>query len=561
VADSVQVGTFRSAWQHRRWRYFLSAFAVSSAGDWLYSVALVVFLFERTGSAGWVAAAVVTRMLTYVFLGPVGGALADRHDRRRLLVVFDLVRGALMVGLAVVAWTEAPVLLAVVIATLASASSTPYRAAAVAATPELVAEDDLAAANAAETIVFQVGAFVGPAIGAALVASAGAGWAFFVNALTFTASAALVARLGHIGGGRAEAEEGGDEPGMLREIADGAAVVRRDPGLLALLAFGAAASFLFGFELVAHVLVAEERLGMGASGVGVLAAAAGVGGLLVAPFTARVGGRGAAGTLLVASGVLMGVPMMALALVSSPAVAMAVLLVSGAAVVVQEIIFITVLQRACASDVLARISGLETSAGASGQMLGSLAVPVLVGVVNLEWALVIGGGVMVLASLGAGPALQRLVQRTEAERIRLAPVVEHLRRLGIFGEASQAALERIARSAVPVPMAAGDTVFHEGDEADRLYVVLSGTLAVERAGVGELARLGEDDWFGEIGLLHKAARNATVRCAASGELLAIPGPVFLAALEGPERLPDPLLRAVLVRGAAPAAALDLPEQA
>ena len=60
------------------------------SGDFLYSVALVVFLLERTGSAGWVAGAAIARVLAYVVLGPFGGVIADRYDRRRLMLLLDV---------------------------------------------------------------------------------------------------------------------------------------------------------------------------------------------------------------------------------------------------------------------------------------------------------------------------------------------------------------------------------------------------------------------------------------------------------------------------------------
>ena len=97
-------------------------------------------------------------------------------------------------------------------------------------------------------------------------------------------------------------------------VVNGLAVVRTEPGLVALIGFASATMFLFGFEEVVQVLVADD-LGMGANGVGVLAAAVGVGGLLVAPFTARLGGGGAGGRFLVLSGVLLGLPMMSLAVI------------------------------------------------------------------------------------------------------------------------------------------------------------------------------------------------------------------------------------------------------
>ena len=298
--------------------------------------------------------------------------------------------------------------------------------------------------------------------------------------------------------------------------------------------------FLYGFEQVVHVLVATERLGMSASGVGVLGAAVGVGGLIVAPFTARLGGGPSAGMLLAASGLLLGVPMALLAVITNPVVAVAVLLVEGMGMIVFEVLFITLLQRATPEDALARVFGMQDSVTAVAQLLGSLAAPILVAVVALEGSLWIAGGTMVVASvLLAGP-LNAMSTRADAERQRYAPVTDRLRRLGIFGDASQAALERLARSAVPRSVSAGTAVFHEGDQPDDLFIIVSGEAAVTRDGVGEVSRLTTDEWFGEIGLVRRAPRNATVSAVGDLEVLAIPGAVFLDALTLNEVLPDPL---------------------
>jgi predicted MFS family arabinose efflux permease len=499
-------------------------------------------------------------MLAYVLLSPIGGALADRYDRRRLMISLDLARAGVMVLLAVVAWTDAPVVVGILLATMSSAFTTPYRPCGTAATAELVGEQDLAAANAAQSIVAQVSTFLGPALGAALVALTNPGWAFLANAATFVLAAAFVAPIGYIGGGRRSratvltgVEQAGEAPvhepapSMVGEIRDGARVLRKDRALLLLILIGIAAAFLYGFEQVVHVLVAEDRLDMSASGVGVLAAAVGFGGLLIAPLTPRLGGGRSIATALVVAAALQGLPMIALAVISSPVVACVVLFVEGAAVIVQEVLYLTLLQRAVASDLLGRIYGLQDSLSAAGQGLGSLMVPVLLGIMDLEWALAVGGGIVVLTALAAWPGVRTLTTRTEAERVRLVPIVAVLRGTGILGDASQVALERIARSSEVAPVAASAVVFHEGDAPDRLYVIRSGSFAVERAGEGEVARLGAEGWFGEVGLLHRRPRNATVRCVEAGEVVAVPGEVFLGALEQAEVMPDSLRRAVALR--------------
>src|SRR4030088_2826787 len=99
AAGERRRATLRSPLAISALRRLLAAMAVSIAGDWLYKVALVVFVFQTTNSAGWVAATTVLRLVPYVLLGGAGGALADRYDRRTVMVASDLVRGALMLAL------------------------------------------------------------------------------------------------------------------------------------------------------------------------------------------------------------------------------------------------------------------------------------------------------------------------------------------------------------------------------------------------------------------------------------------------------------------------------
>lgn len=553
VQNSSVTSGFASAWRHRRWRWLLASYAISSIGDFLYFVALAVFLIETTGSAGWIAAAAIARLLAYAVLGPLGGAVADRYDRRTLMVVLDLVRTALMVALAAVAWSDGSPTVAIGITVLSAVASTPFRPAIVAATPAMVDEEDLAAANAAESIVGQVAFFLGPALGAAAVAIGGVGTAFLINGLTFAVSAVLLLRIGNVGGGAgsvSEREEDAEQRETIRtQIVDGARIVRADPGLVALIAFTSAVVFFLGFEQVVHVLVATDRLDMDASGVGVLGAAIGVGGLLVAPFTARLGGGTTAGWLLVASGVLMGAPMALLAVISNPVIAVAVLLAEGVGMIVFEVVFITLLQRATPEAALARVYGLQDSVTAVAQLLGSLAVPILVATTNLEWTLVIGGVAVLAASAVFAAPLVALAARVDVARRRHAPTVDRLRRLGFLGDAPHAALERMARSARTVSVAAGTEVFHEGDAPDDLYVIIEGAASVVRAD-GDVARLGPDEWFGEVGLVRRAPRNATVVAVEPLELLAIPGSIFLDALNDSEQLPDPLRLTMSARGGA-----------
>jgi MFS family permease len=244
--------------------------------------------------------------------------------------------------------------------------------------------------------------------------------------------------------------------------------------------------------------------------------------------------------LLAGTGLLMGIPLVLLAVISSPVLAVLVLLIEGVGSITFDVLFITLLQRATPEDMLARVYGLQDSVTAVAQLLGSLAAPLLVSGVKLEASLWIGGGLVVIAAALLAAPLNRLSVRSDAQRRRYAPVTSRLRDLRIFGDARQAALERLARAARSRSVPAGQVVFNEGEPADDLFVIVGGTAIVSRRVDGEVTRLGVNDWFGEVGLLRGLPRNATVSAIDDLELLVISGEVFLDALTGNETLPDAL---------------------
>src|SRR5258706_3984577 len=130
-------------------RRLLAALAVSQVGDWLYNLALVALVYDRTHSVAWTAVTTAARVVPMVVLGPFGGVLADRYDRRRLMIAADVLRVGSMMLLALVAAAGLPVLFAPVLAAVSTAASTGYPPAAAATLPRLVADGALPAATPA----------------------------------------------------------------------------------------------------------------------------------------------------------------------------------------------------------------------------------------------------------------------------------------------------------------------------------------------------------------------------------------------------------------------------
>src|SRR5690242_20561104 len=152
----------RIALRSRNLRLLLTGLATSQAGDWLYNLALLAFVYDRTHSSAWVGLTTGARVVPLVLLGPLGGVLADRIQRRPLMITCDLVRAATMAGLAFVVLAHAPIVLAPILAALCTVGAAPYLPSVQAVLPRLASADQLPAANAARVSLTHICLIAGP---------------------------------------------------------------------------------------------------------------------------------------------------------------------------------------------------------------------------------------------------------------------------------------------------------------------------------------------------------------------------------------------------------------
>ena len=167
----------------------------------------------------------------------------------------------------------------------------------------------------------------------------------------------------------------------------------------------AAGAFFAGIEQVVHVLIVTERLGWGTGAVGTLSAGLGAGGLLAALVVGRLVRQRNGGALLGGAAIGGGVAFALVATTSLPAFVVVLATVEGAMFMVAEVMFITLLQRLCPSELLSRVYALMDSTTAITQLAGCLLAPFLVSVVSLEVAIVVGAGVYVATGIVALPSL------------------------------------------------------------------------------------------------------------------------------------------------------------
>ena len=267
--------------RNRHFRRLYVASLVSLGGDWFLLVALFGLVYELSGPLA-VGLLIAAQEIPFFLVSPVGGALADRLDRRRLMIVCDVVRTVLCLGFLLVR-EESTIWLAFALLAAISSFSAAFDPASNAALPNLVEPDDLGPANALTGSVWGTMLAVGAALGGIVAATLGRDAAFVIDAASFGLSAILIAGVRR---SFAEARAGHVEhPGVVRATTETARYARRDHRVLALL--GVKAGFGIGAGVLVLLSVFAERVfHLGEIGIGVLMSARGVG-ALIGPFLGR----------------------------------------------------------------------------------------------------------------------------------------------------------------------------------------------------------------------------------------------------------------------------------
>jgi hypothetical protein len=467
------------------------------------------------------------------------------------MIVCDLARAGLMGVMAVVAISTSTVAVVVVIALtfVNNTLTSPYYPCVTAITPSIVPERDLAAANALSGTIDNFALAFGPALSAVLLLLGPPPVAIALNGVTFLVSALLVARMrtrGRIG----EVET---ESSLVERIGHGAKAIRGSKEAILLIGLAFAFGLTFGQEVVLYGPLAEDSLGLGIDATGLLFAAPGIGGLLVAALAARLAARSHTAGVLALSTFLGGIPLTLLSFIHDPVVAFALLTFEGAAVIVSDVVTTTTLQRVVPNDKVGSAFGILGGVSVIGMVLGSLLAPLMIEVFGLSVATAFAGGVLLAVTLVVLPRARAMDRTAAARAIELAPTVDLLERLGIFEGTTPQQLEALAAVTREERVPVGSVVIREGDEPDDLFAIADGTLEV-RTGTGAaehmVASLGAGDYVGEIGLLEKRPRTATVVAVEPARLLRIPGEDFLRIVNDAPRISPTLISVVASRLAA-----------
>jgi predicted MFS family arabinose efflux permease len=377
-------------------RWVIASSWATNLGDGIALAAGPLLVASRTHDPFVVSLAALLQWLPPLVLGLYAGVLADRLDRRLVVVVVNLVRAAVL-GVLVTAIATGVVSVPVVLVALFLLGCAEVFADTTSSTllPMLVGRADLGLANSRLMSGFlTLNQLAGPPLGAALFA-AGAAWPFASQAVLVLAGAALVSRIVLPPHGQPP-----DERGHLRaEVDEAFRWVWRHAAVRTLVVTIFTFNITFGAAWSVLVLYATQRLGMGAIGFGLLTTTSALGGLVGTTSYGWITRRVSLGNLMRIGLVYETLTHLALALTTSPAVALAIFFGFGAHAFIWGTTSMTVRQRVVPSDLQGRIGSVNMLGVYGGLVIGSAVGGVLAqqwGVTAPFWFAFGGSAVFVL---------------------------------------------------------------------------------------------------------------------------------------------------------------------
>jgi ENTS family enterobactin (siderophore) exporter len=421
----VDVTPLRSS---RDFRLVFATMAISMLGTHLTSVAASLQIYHLTGSSVQVGLMSLVLGLSLLVGLVAGGVLADRVDRRRVVLVTRAITAVVIAGLAVNAALPDPqVWFVFVAAVLAGGTSGLGGPAMMAATPTLVAPGQLAAAGALTTLTAQLGGMAGPSLAGVIAAGPGVAWCFGIDAAVYVVGLLLLAPLPPL-----PPEGSGEAQHPLKAMAEGWRFLRSNRVVTGLLLIDVCA-VVFAMPYALFPELGTEHFGGGDTTVGLLYTAPAVGsffGALTSGWTGRVHHTGRA---LIGAVAVWGVGIACFGLSSNLWLGLTFLALAGLGDTASEILRRALLQHYTPDRLQGRVGSLWLAQATAGPSLG-----------NLEAGLV----ARALGSSGGAAALGGVICLAGVATLALA--MPDLRRATLHGPSAEEG-EQAAAEAVPRP--------------------------------------------------------------------------------------------------------------
>jgi MFS family permease len=348
-------------------------------------VAVPYQLYALTGSALQVGLLSICDAVPLLAFAAVGGTIADRFDRRKVVLWTELGLMAVAGLLAVNAFAGSPQVWALYVLAASATSLWSLSAPALRALmPGLVPEDQLAASQALQSIYAQTAAIAGPALGGLLIAAAGIGWAYLIDATTFSASLVAVLLVAPAPPKVEVARE------TLESLREGWRFLLRQPVILGTFALDTNAMVL-GMPQALFPAIATHHFDAGAGVVGLLYAAPSAGALLAAVTSGWIGHVHRQGVAVAVAIVVWGISIAIFGLATALWLGLAMLAIAGLADEISAILRSTILFACTPEHYRGRMQGFELAQVASTPALGNVEAGIVASLTSLRFSIVSGG--------------------------------------------------------------------------------------------------------------------------------------------------------------------------
>jgi MFS family permease len=381
------------------YRWLFGGLLTTHTGRQLTVVAVPFQVYKLTGSTLAVGLIGLAQLIPLLGMSLVGGALADAVDRKRLLVWSQLLLALMAGGLAANAFSAQPAVWPLYVLTglsaAVSAVESPTRTAVL---PAIVGRSLLPSALALGQLLGNVAKAVVPAAAGFLIATAGLGATYSLEAVLFIGGALLMWKIPPL-----KPEGGGTQFG-LASIREGLSFLRKRRLLQATFVIDLNA-MVFGVPKALFPAIATDLFGGDATTTGLLFAAPGIGALIAAITSGWLSSVRRQGLAVIVSVVVWGAAMASFGLTSSLTFALPVLAIAGAADVVSAVFRTTILQLAVPDELRGRLSSAHVAVVTGGPRLGDLEAGSVAALTSVRFSVISGG----LACIAGALAIARFM--------------------------------------------------------------------------------------------------------------------------------------------------------
>lgn len=367
-------------------RMWFIASIVSNIGSWMQIVAQGWLVLQLTNSPFYLGLVGLVRAVPTIAFSLVGGVLADRFDRRRILLVTQAVAGTSSVVLALLTWagvvTVWHILTIAFVASIFFAVDNPTRQALV---PDIVGRENVTSAIGLNSAAWNGAAIVGPSIAGVLLTVVSAAGLFLLNGLSYLAVIAAVLML------PALPQRASARRSAMGQLADGLRYMRRSRAVWGLLALIAVPSILARPYIQLMPVFARDILGRGSAGYGLLMAASGLGALAGALVTASLGGAARRGVLLLSVTLALGITLVGFSESSSFGLSLCLAAALGATSTLMMSLTNSLLQGIVADEMRGRVLSVYTLIAGGLMPLGSMLLGSAGAAIGVQLAVLLGG--------------------------------------------------------------------------------------------------------------------------------------------------------------------------